>query len=175
MSSLLQKNSPASTPATALDKYQRHALDATRNTVREYWSILRRYHRPAHDGDGRTVSFGEALGWNVEGDDDDAVDVAWSEHQKLLQEDRKRLGSEIFGLTQQALQCGPLAGSKAGYMKRCGPDMAGRVLRFLQDVFPDDDDDETSSLAVLGLTEKQGQAVREWKLSALRAMAGGER
>jgi hypothetical protein len=134
------------------EHYQRHVLDAVRNTIREFRSIVRRYHR---DG--------------CEGENDSA--------QQQREQDRKRLGTEIFGLAQQALQCGPLAGSKAGYMKRCPPEVADRVLRFLRDAFPEDDDEyddsrdsgSRSRFAAAEWTEKQKQAVRSWKRNAERA------
>lgn len=40
-------------------------------------------------------------------------------------------GRAVFELVQQALQCGPLAGSKPGYMKRCGTEVATMVYDFL--------------------------------------------
>jgi hypothetical protein len=173
MSSLgARADSPAeAATSSAVENYQRHALDATRNAIREYRSILRRYHG--------ANSVGEAMGCD-ESEDEDGLHrragLVWNERQQVLQEDRKELGAEIFGLTQQALQCGPLAGSKAGYMKRCGCDVASRVLRFLHDAFPDDDDDDdgTNAYAFLGWTEKQAQAARAWKRSAERAAAGGK-
>jgi len=77
---------------------------------------------------------------------------------------QKETALVIFELLQQALQCGPLAGSKPGYFKRCGAIVAEMVLHFLETNLPDPD--------VL-FTEKQYRAVAKWKDNARKAVDKG--
>mmetsp|Transcript_24778 Transcript_24778/g.69577 ORF Transcript_24778/g.69577 Transcript_24778/m.69577 type:complete len:150 (-) Transcript_24778:1499-1948(-) len=72
----------------------------------------------------------------------------------------------IFELIQQSLQCGPLAGSKPGYFKRCGSEMAKIVHEYLDDMLCPE------SLELF--TEKQRSAVTKWKQDAHKAYANGD-
>mmetsp|Transcript_83268 Transcript_83268/g.124894 ORF Transcript_83268/g.124894 Transcript_83268/m.124894 type:complete len:88 (+) Transcript_83268:1-264(+) len=64
-------------------------------------------------------------------------------------------------LLQLSLQSGPLAGSKPGYFKRCGGEVARVVLVFLGTVIEFIDD--------LRFSEKQVAALDTWKLNAQKA------
>jgi hypothetical protein len=77
----------------------------------------------------------------------------------------RTVGLQVFEMIQQSLQCGPLAGGKPGYFKRCGADVAKLVLTFLQDNVADKDD----ALA-LHMTEKQADAIEKWKVAAAKAI-----
>lgn len=78
--------------------------------------------------------------------------------QHLTVSDQHRMQQEVFGLIQQAMQCGPLAGAKPGYMKRCGADVARQVELFLTDI---------SDICVF--TERQTQTLETWKRNARKA------
>jgi hypothetical protein len=80
-------------------------------------------------------------------------------------ENPRILGLQVFEMIQQSLQCGPLAGGKPGYFKRCGVDLAKVVLTFLQANVVNKDD----ALA-LYMTEKQADAIGKWKVSATKAI-----
>jgi hypothetical protein len=77
----------------------------------------------------------------------------------------KACALSLFELIQLGLQCGPLAGSKAGYFKRCGSETATMVHDFLQELAPEKD-----SLIDLCCSEKQADAVERWKNDAQKAI-----
>lgn len=77
----------------------------------------------------------------------------------------KACSLSLFGLIQLGLQCGPLAGSKPGYFKRCGSETAKMVLDFLRELAPDRDD-----LLSIFCSEKQADAVEQWKSDASKAI-----
>lgn len=115
------------------DMYQKHVLDAVRNTVHE-WKAIRRFYT------------------------DEFMTV------ENIKSDQRRIGTLVFHLVQQALQCGPLAGSKPGYTKRCGIVVSQQVLKFLEDTFESGNKGE-----ILGLTEKQLFSIEKWKKNAHKA------
>jgi hypothetical protein len=80
-------------------------------------------------------------------------------------ENPRTVGLQVYEMIQQSLQCGPLAGGKPGYFKRCGVDLAKIVLTFLQLNVANKDD-----ALVLYMTEKQGDAIEKWKVSATKAI-----
>jgi hypothetical protein len=80
-------------------------------------------------------------------------------------EDSAQVGLQVFEMLQQALQCGPLAGGKPGYFKRCGADVARIVLAFLQENVGDTDD-----ALYLHQSEKQANTVQKWKVAAAKAI-----
>ena len=63
----------------------------------------------------------------------------------------------LFQLIQLSLQCGPLVGSKPGYFKRCGSEVANKVVVYLNDFEP---------LEEFHFTEKQINVVRKWLVDA---------
>lgn len=77
----------------------------------------------------------------------------------------KACGLSLFELVQQGLQCGPLAGSKPGYFRRCGSETAKMVLKFLDELAPNKE-------GLLGMfwSEKQADAVEKWKNEASKAI-----
>ncbi|GAX15154.1 hypothetical protein FisN_12Lu264 [Fistulifera solaris] len=77
----------------------------------------------------------------------------------------KACALSLFELIQLGLQCGPLAGSKPGYFKRCGSETATMVHDFLQELAPEKD-----SLIDLCCSEKQADAVERWKKDAQKAI-----
>jgi hypothetical protein len=80
-------------------------------------------------------------------------------------ENPRTVGLQIYEMIQQSLQCGPLAGGKPGYFKRCGVDLAKVVLTFLQGNVANKDD-----ALVLYMSEKQADAIEKWKVSATKAI-----
>lgn len=71
----------------------------------------------------------------------------------------------VYMLIQLAMHSGPLAGSKPGYFKRCGSEVAKVALNFLQTVVPD-----AVEAQLLCFTEKQGDAIQKWKQDAEKAV-----
>lgn len=76
----------------------------------------------------------------------------------------KETSLKIFVLLQLALQCGPLAGGKPGYFKRCGGAVARMVLEFLEKAVPNESEGLT-----LGFSTKQTDAIAIWKVNASKA------
>jgi hypothetical protein len=114
--------------------YQKHVLNAVHNTALE-WKFLLTYYS----------------------NDDSA-------NKDIILQQQTIVGSLLFQLVQQALQCGPLSGSKAGYMKRCGSDVAQLVLAFLETTFPN-----RHECMALGWTEKQAESIDRWRRNARAA------
>lgn len=81
-------------------------------------------------------------------------------------DDPVTVGLQVFETIQQALQCGPLAGGKPGYFKRCGANVASVVVNFLRENVADKED-----ARALYLSEKQADAVEKWKVNATKAIA----
>ena len=84
----------------------------------------------------------------------------------------KETASLVFGLLQLSLQCGPLAGAKPGYFKRCGSEVAALVLRFLDKIIQamTDKEEEKDDLRMLAFTEKQIDAIQTWRKNAQKAV-----
>ena len=84
----------------------------------------------------------------------------------------KETASLVFGLVQLSLQCGPLAGAKPGYFKRCGSEVAALVLRFLDKIIQamTDKEEEKDDLRMLAFTEKQIDAIQTWRKNAQKAV-----
>lgn len=78
----------------------------------------------------------------------------------------KEASLDVFQLIQLSLQCGPLAGSKPGYFKRCGSQVAKVVVEYISIIAPNV---ETS--CALGFTENQVKALDTWKSNAQKAVA----
>lgn len=77
----------------------------------------------------------------------------------------KAASLQIFELIQQTLQCGPLAGAKPGYFKRCGGPVAKMILQFLESIIPNRDVAHSFQL-----TTKQADAIEKWKQNARKAI-----
>ena len=77
------------------------------------------------------------------------------QQQRLLD----ALQPQLFGLVQQALQTGPLAGAQPGYCKRCGSAVAHVVWEFLQSLLLLEDDDDA---AYYPWTERQHASLTKW-------------
>ena len=138
-------------PAT----YQTNVLGACQNTVKEWRSICNRY---CYCEDHACSSI---------------IDT-----KETTQETWRTTGQAIFELVQQSVQCGPLAGSRPAYFKRCGADTAKLVHSYLEAILvllPDSGIDSSSSsskqdtIRVLGFTEKQTAAIVTWKRNAQKA------
>lgn len=104
---------------TVPSNYRRLVLDAVKNTVREWGDIARQ--QPPSGADNSD--------WTGDDGCNSAADV---ENAAT----RVAMGLAVFELVQRALHCGPLAGSKPGYMKRCGSEVAAMVLDFLNAIMP---------------------------------------
>lgn len=74
---------------------------------------------------------------------------------------------QVYILLQFALQCGPLAGGKPGYFKRCGSAVAQIVLTFLNRAIPVEKD---TIIHELGFSEKQSDAIASWRVNAAKAV-----
>ena len=123
------------TPST----YQKNALRAILNCATEWKSVLKFHNERIQ----------EAL------DCSEAQTIATC----------KACGLSLFELIQLGLQCGPLAGSKPGYFKRCGSEIATMVHDFLQELAPDRDE-----LVGMFCSEKQADAIEKWKKDASKAI-----
>jgi hypothetical protein len=77
----------------------------------------------------------------------------------------KATSLQIFELIQQTLQCGPLAGAKPGYFKRCEGSVALMALQFLNSIAPDQD-----AARMLLFTARQADAIDKWKQNARKAL-----
>ena len=143
-------------PAT----YQTNVLGACQNTVKEWRSICNRY---CYCEDHACSSI---------------IDT-----KETTQETWRTTGQAIFELVQQSVQCGPLAGSRPAYLKRCGADTAKLVHSYLEAILvllpnsgADGNSNSSSSssskqdtIRVLGFTEKQTAAIVTWKRNAQKA------
>jgi len=76
----------------------------------------------------------------------------------------KTTALEVFGLLQLAMQCGPLAGSNAGYFKRCGGTVALIAHTFLVKTV------DGGLVQDLRFTEKQRVAIEKWTAAAKKAV-----
>ena len=136
--------------------YQTNVLNATENCLQE-WNAILKYYPP-----------GDA---NNNGNGMDPI-VA------------KETALEVYVLIQHALQCGPLAGGKPGYFKRCGGTVARMVLEFLnkiappsKDDGPDKEEDEEEGSTIYdkyvidqyAFSAKQAEAIATWKHNAAKA------
>jgi len=70
----------------------------------------------------------------------------------------------VFELIQHSLQCGPLAGAKPGYFKRCGGQVAKLVVDYMDKILPHE-----SLGQRMGFTAKQLNAMEKWNSNALKA------
>merc|ERR1711865_171801 len=89
--------------------YRNNVLNPVANVTNEWRSIVR-YHYHNHTKHSTNNDSASA--------------------ERSLME-TKTTSLAVFMLLQQALQCGPLAGSKPGYFKRCGSEIATVVHEFL--------------------------------------------
>jgi hypothetical protein len=80
-----------------------------------------------------------------------------------------RIGLAIFELVQHALQCGPLQGSKPGYWKRCGSNVAQLGYNFLDALIEDEED----GIAIY-LTQAQAVTIMKWRDDAKKAAQSDE-
>lgn len=88
-------------------------------------------------------------------------------HYNLDDETKKATGLAIFELVQQSLQCGPLAGAKPGYFKRCGSEVAEIVRMYLHNIVVDMD----GAVNTLCLSQTQVDAIKGWYANAQIAAA----
>jgi hypothetical protein len=125
--------------------YQDNVLNAVVNCVKEWRSIATHYAQVAPIA-------------NV--DDYEATDDSY-----MTEELKKPAALAIYEMIQHAVQCGPLAGSKPGYFKRCGGDVARVVVTFLDQVVPN----APVLIASMGFTSRQMDAMESWKKNAQKA------
>jgi hypothetical protein len=79
---------------------------------------------------------------------------------------KKSIGLLLFELIQQSLQCGPLAGAKPGYFKRCGSEMAAIVHQYLLDLVTP----VGSTQDTMCFSQTQDEAIQRWKEASYKAM-----
>lgn len=125
--------------------YKENVLNPVRNCVNEWRSIARHY--------GTTKA-----------NDDDSHDIGSELSRSLTDDSRKDAGLAVFQLIQLSVQSGPLRGSKPGYFKRCGSEVARTVLAFLEEVIPNDILGEC-----MGFSRKQMEALNLWWSNAQKA------
>jgi hypothetical protein len=100
----------------------------------------------------------------------DAINVVVDEDDEdtpvyMTSELRKQASLAVFEMIQQATQAGPLAGSKPGYFKRCGGEVAKVVETFLDQVIPQ----APATIDLMGFTTKQMGAMETWRKNAQKA------
>ena len=128
-----------SNPAT----YQNNVLNAVSNCVNEWRSIATHYPLAPEN--------------ETERDSD----------QTYMSPEMKKLAAlNVFEMIQHAIQCGPLAGAKPGYFKRCGSAVAKVAETFLEEVIPH----SPALLSCMGFTRKQMDAMETWKKNAHKAV-----
>jgi len=114
--------------------YQRLVLDAAQNAATEWRNVLAEAKKVAPEvAREREEDHGRDRQCSAVGLDSDRLDSA--PHPTSNAADSYKMtdaGRAAFELVQHSLQCGPLSGSKPGYLKRCGRDVAASVLRFLE-------------------------------------------
>jgi len=142
-----------------LNTYQKNVLDAVANVINEWRAILNHYHYVITT----KTSFSP-------GDSPDAAFANLTEEHEESMEDKldpiilKETALAVYMLLQLSVQCGPLAGGKPGYFKRCGGDVARVVAEYLATNVPDDE-----TCKHLLFSEKQVDAVRIWRNNAEKA------
>ena len=147
--------------ASDLTKYRNNVLNATKNCVHEWRSIARHY-RTTHQNDGDdNENHDDGIANDDINDNDTAISSAL----------RKETGLVVFQLIQLTVQSGPLTGGKPGYFKRCGAEVAGTVLEFLEEVVPGHDG---LGVDCMGFTPKQMDAMRQWMRNAAKAVENGK-
>ena len=82
----------------------------------------------------------------------------------------REVGHALFGLLQQSLQCGPLAGAQPGYLKRGGGAVAAAVCVYLRTALRDRED----AVHVLGLSPAQADRIAQWQGRAQKAAADAD-
>ena len=148
---------------SSIDSYQMNVLHAVKNCVNEWKGILNHYKPPTatsqmvQEGGGGGEE--EAAISSSHGENHSAVASTATTNPVLRQ-----TGQALFELIQQAMQCGPLSGSKPGYFKRCGSQVATIVHAFLCQIIA-----TSQEARALFLTEKQATVVETWKMLALKA------
>lgn len=138
----LQLSTAISNPKT----YQDNVLNAVANCVNEWRSIVRHYPQPPSE-----ASMEEDL---------------LEDTDYMMPEIKKPAALAVFEMIQHAIQCGPLAGGKPGYFKRCGGDVAKVVLTFLDEVVPNQILGD-----LMGLSSKQMDVMEKWRKAAATAAA----
>eukprot|EP00555_Chaetoceros_dichaeta_P005577 CAMPEP_0198258442 /NCGR_PEP_ID=MMETSP1447-20131203/7869_1 /TAXON_ID=420782 /ORGANISM="Chaetoceros dichaeta, Strain CCMP1751" /LENGTH=330 /DNA_ID=CAMNT_0043945563 /DNA_START=27 /DNA_END=1019 /DNA_ORIENTATION=- len=132
--------------------WEQNCLNCVRNCIGE-WRAIVSFHY------GSTVDSYSCCNGTVQEDEGN------SERHPMHpdSESSKATALEIYSLLQLAMQCGPLAGSNAGYFKRCGGAIALTAHTFLitnvaGNVVQD-----------LRFTEKQHDAIGKWIIAAKKA------
>ena len=129
--------------ATNLQTYQGNVLNAVVNCVNEWRSIVKHYELGPENDETPNDSSDSFLPRDL-----------W-----------KPTALAVFEMIQHAVQCGPLAGAKPGYFKRCGGEVAKLVAAFLDQVIPDTDDLNE----LMGFSSKQLDAMETWRKNAEKA------
>ena len=123
--------------------YQQNVLHAVENCINEWRAIVNHYHYKTVTATPTTTTIEDA------GMDPETL---------------KETGLAVYMLLQLSVQCGPLAGGKPGYFKRCGGHVARLVVEYLHTNVPDDD-----ACAKLQFSPKQTQAIAAWRINAGKA------
>lgn len=148
--------------------YNQNVLNAVLNSVNEWRSIIVHYNYKTIDDNNDNSNSDDIM------DSNDDVGEGQLEQQQHQDEDKqypfiidpvltKETSLEVFMLIQLALQSGPLQGSKPGYFKRCGSEVATVVVDFLNVI--------VELLPSLEFTEKQRNQIILWQTNAEKAAA----
>jgi hypothetical protein len=124
--------------------YQDNVLNAVANCVKEWRSIATHY---------------TAAPANLE------EQAGCADEFCMTEELKKPAALVVYEMIQHAIQCGPLSGSKPGYFKRCGGEVARLVVTFLDQVVPN----SPVLIACMGFTSRQMDAMEMWKKNAQKA------
>jgi hypothetical protein len=160
----------SSSSSTSIQHYSANVLNAILNAVVEWHAIYTRYYycyddHPQSDDDsnaGPTVPSPSSLS------DAPPPPPRPSAQVFVIRE----MGDLVFALIQQGLQCGPLAGAKPGYFKRCGSEIAGLVHAFLVRVVEYVPLSSSSSYGGCAFwSERQQSALALWMANAAKASA----
>lgn len=154
----LQLSSSIANPKT----YQENVLNAVSNCVKEWRSIVSHYPLAPQENVVVPVTTTDDIN---QVPPNNIVQVRDADDQVYLTPElQKAAALDVFGMIQHSIQCGPLAGSKPGYFKRCGGDVAKVVVLFLQDVIP-----HAMLGERMGFSTKQMDAMNGWLKNAERA------
>jgi hypothetical protein len=160
-----------SSSSTSIQHYSANVLNAILNAVVEWHAIYTRYyycyddhHHPDEDD-----SAGPALpsSQSLSSDAPPPPPPRPSEQRAVVVV--REMGDQVFALIQQGLQCGPLAGSKPGYFKRCGGATAGLVHAFLIRVIEYLPLTSSSSSSFDFWSERQRSTLALWMAQAEKA------
>ena len=144
--------------------WESNCLNAVKNCVGE-WRAIVAFHGKNIKND---CNNGDTKCNNINNDENEEIKEITEYHcMDQHSEWSKSTSLQVFGLVQMAMQSGPLVGSKPGYFKRCGAEVAKTAQSFLVETVGGDVIEE------LRFTERQHSAIAKWILDAEKAVEKG--